>query len=173
MDRIVVFILLLCLSLAGCKTGKSHVQRTNLDSLVHNRELSNIGISAVSAREQITALWVDSNWSTGINLVNFNGQLTVVSNQLRADGTAEKVTVRQSGETVKAESVRIVEKDSLSGQLSSETNALTQIKKKEVKRQKETKGIRIPWYIWLIAVGAVSFLLYGIYNRIKSKLKLF
>lgn len=170
MKKIGLVVFMVCVVLAGCKTTKRHVQRSSLDSVSESRGSSNSDLVAISTRARLTNLQLDSAWATALRLKNFSG--TILPNG-KIEGTADEAEVNQAGTMSKDEGTRYASNDSIAEGHREENYNLEELEKKEYDRQKEVEGVGMPWYVWLIIVGAIAFLLYGVYNRIKSKLKPF
>lgn len=163
----IVLIMLLLLALVGCKAKKSHVVKNSLDSSSVNREKTNLDFLAVSTKVQNSHLIMDSTWTNGIRLVNFTG---MISRYGDVEGKADQAQVLQSGQSKKEQNQNLNQKDSLSDKSKTESESKISVKQRNTVADKETKGIAVPWYIWLIGLGAVA---YAVYNLIKSKLKPF
>lgn len=162
--------MLLLFSLVGCKTKKSHVVKSSLDSLSVNRELNNIGIRAISTKEQNSSLKMDSSWRNAIRLVNFTG---VILPSGKVEGKADEAEVLQSGQSNKEVNQNLNQKDSTSLDGSSEVESKTEVEKRNTVADKETKGIAVPWYYGVAGLVGLVYLIYIVYNRIKQKLKPF
>lgn len=165
-----IVLIMLLLSLVGCKAKKSHVVKNSLDSSSVNREKTNLDFLTVSTKVQNSHLIMDSTWTNGIRLVNFTG---MISRYGDIEGKADQAEVLQSGQSKKEQNQNLNQKDSVVDQSSSTTESITEVKQRSTVADKETKGIAVPWYIWLIGLGAVAYGGYAVYNRIKSKLKPF
>lgn len=164
-------IMLLCFAVfMGCGSRKSHVVKSSLDSLVESREVNNTSIKAGSWRSQNTSLKMDSSWVNAVRLVNFTG---VIFPDGKVDGKADEAEVLQQGAVEKEADQTLNEKDSTSLDGSSEVDSKTKVGKRNTVADKETKGIAVPWYMWLVGLAAVVCLIYIVYNRIKQKLKPF
>jgi len=170
MKNIVVFIVLCCALAVGCKTKKSHVQKSSLDSTEIKREQSNIDIVAVSAEVTNTSLSTDSNWINAIRLINFTGTIYTDG---KVEGSADQADIQQSGNMNKQSDQTTISQDSIAISADAESQEETNVKKKEYDRQKEVEGIAVPWWVWLIGIIAVILLGYWIVQRIKSKLRPF
>lgn len=170
MKNIIVFIVLCCALAVGCKTKKSHVQKSSLDSSEIKREQSNIDIVAVSAKVTNTSLSTDSNWNNAIRLINFTGTIYTDG---KVEGSADQADVSQSGRLNKGSNHTDTSQSSTAVSALSESQDETRVKKKEYDRQKEVKGIGVPWWMWTIGIIAIILLGYQIVQRIKSKLRPF
>ena len=165
-----VFVVLLLMSLVGCKAKKSHVVKNSLDSSSVNREKTNLDFLVVSTKVQNSTLKIDSNWTNGILLMNFTG---VISRYGDIEGHADQVEVKEVGQLKKEQNQNLHQTDSISENSNTEIESETKVKKRNTVADKETKGIAVPWYIWLVVLFSLSGLFYAIYSRIKSKLKPF
>lgn len=113
---------------------------------------------------------MDSTWTNGIRLVNFTG---MISRYGDIEGKADQAEVLKSGQSKKEQNQNLNQKDSLSDKSKTESESKISVKQRNTVAEKETKGIAVPWYIWLIGLGAAAYGGYAVYNRIKSKLKPF
>lgn len=170
MKKIGLVVFMVCVVLAGCKTTKRHVQRSSFDSISESRGSSNSDLVAVSSRARLTNLQLDSSWATALRLKNFSG---VILPNGKIEGTADEAEVKQAGQLVKDDQSNTVETDSIAEGHQEEYHNLDELEMKEYDNQKEVEGVGMPWYVWMIIIGAIAFLIYGVYNRIKSKLKPF
>lgn len=163
-------ILLLVVALCGCKSRNSHVQKAVLDSAASNRESINMDVQVNSRKVQLTGVVSDSNWNNVLQLKNFKG---IIHTDGRLEGEAEAAVINQSGTKYQEENTKTESEDSMNNQSQGDIESSTKVKKGNTVAVKETKGIEVPWYIWLLGLGALALLVYAIYNRIKSKLNPF
>lgn len=170
MKNIVVFIVLCSALAVGCKTKKSHVQKSVKASSQTSREQSNIDIMASAVKVTNTALSADSNWINAIRLTNFTG---TIYNDGKVEGSADQAAVQQSGSKRKQENETGTSQEVVAISAEAERQQESNLKIKEDDRQKEVEGIGVPWWVWPIGIIAVILLGYFIVQRIKSKLRLF
>lgn len=163
--------MLLCVvALYGCKSRQSHVQKQALDSVASNRESINLDVQATAYRAQHTKLKSDSNWNNLFQLKNFKG---IIFPDGRFEGEAETAIINHNGAKHQEENTTTESKDSTNNQSQGIVESFTKVKSRNTVADKETKGVAVPWYLWLLGLGAVVYLIVTIYNRIKSKLKPF
>ena len=170
MKNIVVFIVLCCALVSGCKTRNSHVRKGSLDSSVINRELSNMDFVAVSAGVNNMALRVDSSWQRAVRLINFTG---VILSDGSVEGSADRVESLLSGSVNRNRNDFSARVDSVAVLASVDSLVEARVEKMEYDRQKEVEGIGVPWWVWMVLVLAIVLLGYWLGSRIKSKLNLF
>lgn len=164
-------LLLLCVVfLYGCKSRQSHVQKATLDSVVSNRESINLDVQATAYKAQHINQQFDSTWNNTLKLKNFKG---IIFPDGRLQGEAESILSNQSGSKRQEENTSNESKDSTSNKSTANLVSNTNVEKRNNVAIKETQGIEFPWYIWFILVGAIAFLIYAVYNRIKKKLNPF
>lgn len=164
-------LMLLCVvALYGCKSRQSHVQKATLDSVASNRESINMDVQVTAYKAQHTNLQTDINWNNILLLKNFKG---IIHTDGRLEGEAETATVNQAGSNHQEENTKTESKDSTNNQSQGMVESSTEVKKRKTVAYKETKGVAVPWYLWLLGLGALVYLILTIYNRIKSKLKPF
>jgi len=169
MEKLGLIVLLISL-LVGCKTRTSHVKKDATDSVSTNREVSYIDVRAVLTMGVNSNQKIDSSWLNAIRLTNFNGVISSAGNII---GQADQAEVLQSGQASKESNHQENTKDSVSAQEKIVTESTTEVKKRNTVADKETKGVAVPWYMWLIGLFGLVCLIYIVYNRIKKKLKPF
>lgn len=161
-------IVLACLALLGCRTRKSQVHKSTVDSTSISLEHKNIEVKGGTYRVNSTSSSLDSNWQIGMRFENFSG---VIHPDGRIEGKAEKANILNQGQKKSQADQTTKEGDTTTVTASKTEVASTSIKQMEYDRQKEVEGTAIPFWVWLIIVGAILFLGYTLGTKLTSKLK--
>lgn len=143
------------LLILACKTKNSHVQKSALESVTTNREYINNEFVAMSSTVQHTSLQIDSSYLNGIVLKNFSGSIYPDG---KVQGLAEQANISQSGSKEVNRQSFSKNKDTLSRQQVEQSDSQTAVKIKEYDRQKERKGIAIPWWMWIPLIAIVMLI---------------
>jgi len=146
------FIMLLLLSLVGCKAKKSHVVKSHMDSSYVNRGINNIEIGAISGRELNSRLRSDSSWNDVVWLRNFTG---TISPKGGIKGEADEAMINRTGKEDRLEEATTTERDSTNIKGSSDIQQQGNVSKEGSTRSNQTEGFDIPWYAWLFIVGGI------------------
>ena len=160
-------IMLLLLSLLGCKSKKSHVVKSVLDSSYVSREIKDIELVAVSTRDINSLAKLDSSWKDVIRLKGFSGTISP-SGEIK--GVAEEAQVDRSGNKSKQENQNTNERDSLGMHDGNDSFIGTRTIKEDLEKDGSSKGLSIPWYLWIAIPGLAIFL---VYSKFKKYLKPF
>lgn len=161
-------IVLASLALLGCRTRKSQVHKSTVDSTSINLEQKNIEVKGGIYRVNSTSSSLDSNWQIGMRFENFSG---TIHPDGRIEGKAEKANILNQGQKKSQADQTTKEGDTTTIKASKAKVASSSIKKMEYDRQNEVEGTKIPWYVWLLGIAAVLLLGYWIVTKVKSKLK--
>lgn len=144
--------MLLLISLAGCKTKKSHVVKSSHDSSYVNHGIRSVDIAAVSSRGINGKSRIVTDWKNLIRLTGFTGTITPDG---KVEGQADSADIQQSGNKDEKSDQRISESDSTNFSESSETTEEGEVKNESLDKGNQTEGFDIPWYAWLFAIGGI------------------
>lgn len=144
--------MLLLISLAGCKTKKSHVLKSSNDSSYVNHGIRSVDIAAVSSRGINGRSHIVTDWKNLIRLTGFTGTITPDG---KVEGQADSADIQQSGNKDEKSDQRISESDSTNFSESSETTEEGEVKNESLDKGNQTEGFDIPWYAWLFAIGGI------------------
>lgn len=161
-------IILACLALLGCRARKSQVHKSTVDSTASSLEQSNIEVKGGIYRVISTSSSLDSNWHIGMRFENFSG---VIHPDGRIEGKADQADILNQGQKKSGSDQTLREGDTTSTSVSGSKKSDTSLQKTEDDRQKEVEGTEIPYWVWLILIGAILFLGYTLGSKLKSKLK--
>ena len=166
----IALILLACVVLSGCKSRKSQVHKSSIDSNFATLELNNLDVKAGLYRITNTSGTMDSNWNIAMRFENFSGTIYTDG---KVEGKADQAEVNQSGSKNTNDNKNIIEGDTSRTVNLDLRQSDTSISTKEYNRQKEVEGFKIPWYVWLLGIVAILLIGYLVVSKVKSKLKQF
>lgn len=166
----IALILLACVVLSGCKSRKSQVHKSSIDSNSSYLELKNLDVKAGLYRITNTSGAMDSNWNIAMRFQNFSG---IIYTDGKVEGKADQAELSQSGSKKSNENKTVNEGDTSRTVNLDLRQSDTSISTKEYDRQKEVEGMEIPFWVWLLGIAAILALGYFVVSKIKSKLKLF
>lgn len=161
-------IVLACLALLGCRTRKSQVHKSTVDSTSISLEQKNIEVKGGTYRVNSTSSTLDSNWQIGMRFENFSG---TIHPDGRIEGKAAKANILNQGQKKSQADQITKEGDTTAITASKAKIASTSIKKMEYDRQNEVKGTAVPFWVWLILIVSILFLGYTLGTKLTSKLK--
>lgn len=163
-------IVLACVILFSCKSRKSQVHRSSIDSNSLNLELNNLDVKAGLYRITSTSAMLDSNWNIAMRFKNFSG---IIYTDGKVEGKADQAEVNSAGSKKNNNTQTVNEGDTTRSTKTDFKAEESSYEKKEEDRQKEVEGMTIPWWVWLLGIAAILLLGYFVVAKIKSKLKPF
>ncbi|AIM38273.1 hypothetical protein KO02_17465 [Sphingobacterium sp. ML3W] len=166
----IAWILLVCVTLWSCKSRKSQVHKSSIDSNSLNLELNNLDVKAGLYRVTNASGTLDSNWNIAMRFENFSG---IIYTDGKVEGKADQAEVIRGGSKSTKENQTVNEGDTTRSTKVDLQVEETSYKKKEIDRQKEVEGMIIPWWVWLLGIAAILLLGYFVVSKVKSKLKPF
>ncbi|WP_144036566.1 hypothetical protein [Sphingobacterium psychroaquaticum] len=135
-----------------------------------DREVNNLEVQTTALWAQYTSLTVDSAWMNAVRLKNFTG---TIYRDGKVEGSADQAELHRSGSKKEQSDQITQQKDSTAIKIDTDQESSNIEKQRKTVADKETKGIQVPWWLWLLGAGGLVLLIITIYNRIKSKLKSF
>lgn len=161
-------IVLASLTLLGCRTRKSQVHKSTVDSTSISLEENNIDVKGGIYRVNSTSSSLDSSWHIGMRFENFSG---TIHPDGRIEGKADQASILNQGQKKSGSDQTVHEGDTTKINASYSKQSGTVLHKKEYDRQKEVEGTEIPYLVWPILIAAILFLGYTLGSKLKSKLK--